>query len=217
MAKKKEQLPHAKSSNSWHYVPPIGYWEARRSLKNLSRFEALIKHYFNFAGDTWNQPSLEELIPNLDQLHQHDQLITEINKMIPIILSRFTRIHAPHAYGVKHRGEEMEFDILIDFFSAGDDDWQMRRDLLVRNIERSKGIFEYRLKRLRGLRWSPIYWIALVVNIPVNILVFAGVNIESEKTSIFYFWFIRILMGILLALLIIRLGISTDIVKLVTG
>ncbi len=124
----------------WRYRYPIGVLEARRALNDLARFEWLIKHWFNYAGDMLSDPNkipLKKLIKNYSKKRQHSQLQTEINEMIPTIIHRFRRINAPEMWEFQERGEKQEVHALADFFRIRGYR-QMHYEALIETIERAK-------------------------------------------------------------------------------
>lgn len=202
-------------SKGWHYIYPIGNLESRNAIQDLSRFKYLIQHYFHFSVDIIDNPdlpALEELIPELRPPRHLEQLEFEINKMIPTVISRFRRINAPHIFSYKEEGQRRRLDLFDDFFPVPDGQWQMRRDLLIRYLDRSLGCYQKINNKYPQAFFSPMYWIAWVLNLPIRLLALSGVNIENEKTARFAYWLMTSLMTLILLLIAYKLGISTELI-----
>lgn len=181
-------------------------------MRDIDKYLKLVKHYFNFAGDIIRLEPLETLIPSYDPAHRLTDLRSELNKMSISIHICFVRSGIPTSYQL----EDREFDLFVDFFeviSRQEVRHQDHRDLVIEALERAQGHYEKIRTRRRWNLINPVYWIAMLLRIPIAILEFAGVNSDDERTNNLFYWVIQSLMAILLLLLILRLGLPPSVFK----
>lgn len=196
MTKKKIEQPEVTTEENWHYRYPVGFFMARRAIKDLEKYRSLIWHNYNYAGDVTNNPELiplEKLIKNSDPVRRHELLRREIDKSIAVIVRRFDYVSAPMKYQFSEYGEKKSFDIVIDIFRDYDFMHQTRRDLLIETIHRVMGYYEYSKKSAFRRAFNPLNWIALAINLPIAILRLTGVNVENKKQALFTTGFYRFL------------------------
>lgn len=219
MAKNKP-ASEAITENTWHYRYPVGYLASKRAIAELDQYRSLVWHLYGYADDMIDNPELiplEKLIKDYDRKHQRKQIKREIDKMVPIILRRFNYVGAPTRYKFSEHGIGKSLDIVVDIYQDFDFCHQLRYEVLVSTIHRVMGYYDYTERIVKRFWFNPLYLLARVINLPITIMVYAGVNVESQKSSSLHYWFLQVLMAILLALLIVKLGISVNLLKLVIG
>jgi len=215
---KKDKEHEAVLEDQWHFQMPTGVFVVYRSRRLLKRFEALTKHYFHYATDMHPEAKLEplnKLIRNYNQALQYEQLNEAINKLVPLVYQNLDYMHAPTDFVYTETKEK--FNIILDFFRIDDGLRQERYELVIETLQRSIGVYDSIIGRFWRWRWwQPTYLVATIINLPLRVLSISGLNVENEKTSNLYFWVVKSLLIILLALVIIRQGIALDIVQVIS-
>lgn len=198
--------------DDWHYHRPLGYFEAKKSVNDLRRFKQLVQHYFHFSVDVTDPdlPDLKKLIPGYVETRQHAQLVREINSMIPIIINRYRRASSPQIFSYEKNHHKRKLDILQDFFQIGEGDWQNRWTIMIESLDRTIGYYRRVVDTFPKAMLNPAYVCAWVLNIPITILAMSGVNVENKKTASIFYWYLQVAMGIIVTLVIVRLGLSVS-------
>lgn len=199
------------------YTFPIGFFEARRIEKKLERFEYLVRYYFDRPGEAEGLPSLDTLIKDYDEAKKKEMLRAEINKITYLVNSYFKRVggSAKYTYAKPLENGRTDFNIVTEALYAAPPYIDARYTALVDELQRYRGLYGQLWRMTLKRSWKPTAWCAWLINMPARILRDAGVSMENEKTSKFYYLILQILTGLLLTLLIIQAGIDLDLSKLI--
>ena len=197
------------------------YFECKRIIRRLQDFKNLLFYYCPYAGYEKRATSpLSEYIetegPQYERKHRIEE---QISRRVSLI-DRDLRYLGVPCIVTFDKGEESEvtYDIFFDIFAFLRNDRGSARnyDLLLDSINRGIGLYEAK-KRKEGRRlFNPLYWISLVLKVPLLIIEGADlVNTEEAGKTIFriYAWTIRILMLIILLLIAKKLGVDVHILK----
>lgn len=196
-----------------------GYFRCSSILKDLSRFQDLIRHYQRYATQIDFAKPLEELIPEATDSNRRVLIEREINRMIPriqaylfiayvettIVSTEETPEFDPESRFPKYVKEENHWDLIHDYFDHRD---QRTFELMMQTLERGIGHYTFRQERALKEMFNPLHWVAYILRLPITILELSGIEASNKIISEIYAWLIRILVLTILALLATKLGIS---------
>jgi hypothetical protein len=204
------------------YWRPIGYYEATRALSKIDEYIDLLKLLTNFINPD-DKKIIQDKYPEYQTLDHKNlsrirQRVTQLS--LPMIIL-FNRINLSPLY--EYGGIEKEYNqdknrwerihkkttknLFIGIFDTPSITEPRQFEFLMEHLEVARGGYSY-IKSLSKRRWkNPIWWLAQILRIPISIIEFAGINTQNEATSKMVYWIIQVLMGIVLALLIVRLGL----------
>jgi hypothetical protein len=203
---------------------PPSYWQCRRAIAWLNRFQGLLihrEHNFIYSKDAL---PIEKLLPGVEEKDRWHVIDREINRLVPLVSDALHRIAIQTNVGLKSVEQDLAsgvyglkevdqtYDLIVDYFQLPRDG-RRRHDffeLLMQTLERGIGGYEA-LKRA-GVRraLSPISWLAWIVEIPIRVLERAGVPMEdaSSKGIQAIAWVLRLGMLVIVAFVAARLGFS---------
>ncbi|HXN51522.1 MAG TPA: hypothetical protein VN943_06255 [Candidatus Acidoferrum sp.] len=156
------------------------YWECKRRLAELRHFRELVQSYFAGTGfDTrGRRHASESVIP----------LRTDINKMIPESVRSCYRVGQglSVSYLDPSTGYNGSINLIENLFSL--DRFRIPVSKAIDYLERTIGIYERELVKLRRASWNPLYWFKLgflwVIGFPFRILGAAGFNASALEQSL---------------------------------
>jgi hypothetical protein len=113
---------------------------------------------------------------------------------------------------IDKKDKEDHYDIIVDYFRLPrQDDAHHTYEAVISTLEQAIGVYEARLKQAKRDIFNPVVWVARIIRLPISALEHAGM-IGNEKAQEMvlggYAKFIKVLMGIILALVAVKLGVS---------
>ncbi len=201
------------------FLRPPTYFECKRILKRLRRFQGLIAHKEMYAIDMQFAPPIEELLPNVPKQSSNRYIDREINRLIPLVGSYLymsgipTEITAEWTKYDKNMEEkiiERKYDLVGHYFELLHQGSGQPHELLRNALEQAIGYYEMRKERAFIELFNPLTWVALVLRAPNYVRDRAGLTNEKTNSTIekIFFWSMRILFGIILLFIAAKLGIS---------
>src|SRR5574341_1540963 len=195
------------------------YFECKRILKRLKRFQGLIAHKEVYANNMQFAPPIEELLPNVPEQNRHIAIDREINRLIPLVSNYLyiagipTGITGEQTKYDKNMEEKIikrEYDLVENYFELLHQASGHPHDMLSNSLERAIGYYEVRKERAFIELFNPLTWIALILRAPDYIRYRAGLTNEKTNsiTEKMFLWGIKILFGIILLFIAAKLGIS---------
>jgi len=199
------------------FIPQPHYFLCRRVLMRLERMQNLIR-----LREPWERDLArpDPAVPETDIHGREIALAREINRLIPLIVHHLDLAGiSTEAVGqdwdehfdgqqMTRRQVERDWNVFEDYFelSARSDSYQLQMQALERGI----GWYSVRKERAFWELFSPISWIAFVIQIPIKALERAGVPMEdaSSKGVLGIAWVLRLSMLTLLGLACAKLGLS---------
>lgn len=156
------------------------YWECKRRLAELHRFRDLVTSYFSGTGfdSRGRRHASEAVIP----------LRTDINKMIPETVRSCYRVgqSVSVSYIDQSSGVSGNINTIENLFSL--DRFRIPVSKAVDYLDRTIGIYERELPRLRRAAWNPLYWLKLgflwIIGFPFRILGAAGFNANALEQTL---------------------------------
>lgn len=204
------------------YWRPIGYHEAKRALAKIEEYSDLVKLIMPTLSPEEKEkiqvkyPDYESL--DRDSLVKIRQRLTQMS--MPMIIV-FNRINLSPLY--EHGWNEREYDpdkgrtniikkkiiknLFLDLFGNPPITNYRQFEFLMEHLEIAKGGYVHIMTMSKKRCLKPTWWIAQIIRIPISIIEYAGVDTQNEETNKMVYWVINVLMGMLLALLIVRLGL----------
>jgi hypothetical protein len=200
---------------------PPGFFECRRAIEALTRFQNLARHYFPKQPDIQFAPPLEELLPaGTTQQQERWVLEQQINRLIPIVIIHLRRIGinstvtGDELQEKDYLGQEMEkvsraYDVVDNYLEMFDGRHGLQAHLtLMGLLERALGLYESRKKRALLEMFNPLNWIAELIRMPITVLERAGGQEASTGILKVYYWIFRIAFLSLVIFVAAKLGIS---------
>jgi hypothetical protein len=191
-----------------NYIKPIGFFESQRALRSLEKYLDLVRHFFNFGEGIMQAKQLETLIPNFQKEESYFLLRNEILSCSNDVYIRMLRINfQTHlAYQKVEYLENGKTKIIkkeVDMFhnilklqSITNLTHQQIYEQLTENLIMAIGFYKKIRSRSWKLWFNPIWIIAYFLRIPISIMEFMGVNVNSDKTNNFVVWIVYTLCGI---------------------
>ena len=199
--------------------PAPGYFRTRRILRNLKRFQNLIRHKERWAQDMQFACPIEELIPAAVPMPERFvYLDREILKAMNIVQRGVNYAGVPT--GVIHkRWDEIEqkdverhYDVILDYFRLPRDTKPQDAYEAVMNVlEQAIGVYESRLRQARWDFINPIVWLAHLVRLPITVMERAGLVSHDKSAEVIlggYGKFMKFAMSAILVLIALRLGVK---------
>jgi hypothetical protein len=203
---------------------PPTYWQCRRAIGWLKRFQGLLIHRERWGTYMDSAPPIEELLPGVRENDRPRVIDREINRLIPLVSSVLHYISIPTVVSqsdYEHdltseklalKEVERNYDLVEHYFELPRQGRGRQQffTLLMQTMERGIGGFEESRQAAIRRAFSPITWLAWVVEIPIKVLERAGVPMEdaSSKGVQVIAWILRLGMVGLVALIGAKLGIS---------
>jgi hypothetical protein len=167
---------------------------------------------------------IEELLPEVDENDRWRVIEKEINRLVPLVSSVLDYVEIPtdvtltdHDYDLVEgrtvrKKVKRSYDLIDHYFELPREGRQREEffRLLMQTLERGIGGME-ELQRVAVRRaFSPITWLAWIVEIPIKVLARAGVPMEdaSSKGVQVVGWGLRLAMFAGLTFAATRLGFS---------
>lgn len=104
------------------------------------------------------------------------------------------------------------FDIVLDYFRLPRHTRpQDAYEYLMGVLEQTIGVYESRLKQSKRDFWNPVTWLAHLVRLPITVMERAGLmnhNKSAEMVLGGYAKFVRIAVGAIIVLILLRLGVK---------
>jgi hypothetical protein len=156
------------------------YWECKRRLAELRQFREIVLSYFAGTGfDTMGRRhASESVIP----------LRTEINKLIPETVRSCYRVGQgiSLSYLDPVTGYSGHINTIENLFSL--DRFRIPVAKAIDYLDRTIGIYERELPKLRRASWNPLYWLKLaflwIIGFPFRILGAAGFNANALEQTL---------------------------------
>ena len=198
---------------------PPGFFECRRAIESLTRFQNLARHHFPMQPDIQFAPSLEELLPaGTSQQQQRWVLEQQINRLIPIVIIHLRRVGLDSTVSEErwqekdYLGHELE-KVTGKLNLVGEYLEMMRRRngleghlMLMALLEQALGLYEARKKAAFRAIFNPLNWIAGLVRIPITVLERAGIEEGSSWMLKAYAWILRTAVLLLVVVGVARLA-----------
>jgi hypothetical protein len=201
-----------------HFRYPISYLEAKQAVKELHRYMDLVTlHKTGKIPDGILDPAppIHSLIEQYDEKFKNQLLIQELSKLKPLVERRMDLAGISGKHTREVDGEEQPINIINDYFQiSGSEQSKLYNSIRV-TVYKTIGIYERIAHQRKVDMINPVHWIARFINLPVNAMRRAGVNVETEKTNKMHYWVLQVLMGILLTVIIIKLGDTAIFVTLI--
>lgn len=207
------------------------YFYCRYAIRRLQYFQDLVKHDRG-REDTEDAKPLKELLPkNIPENKHRIAIDRQINKLIPSIEDVLLKAHintgivsqrAEQEFNydkirIEYKKVEEEYDSISNYFEIPHT-YDAHR-LLMQALERGIGFYEDRQRGALLDLINPLAWIAWFIRLPFWILGRAGMEDKNIVVDL-YKWLIRIIMFVILAFIMTKLGISipwAELIKLIKG
>jgi hypothetical protein len=199
--------------------PAPGYFQTKRVLSRLRRFQNLIRHKERWGADLGFACPIEELIPpNLAMAERFPILDREILRAMNIVRWDINRAGVTTGVIYKHwdtvegKEEKESYDVILDYFRLPRLlHAQQAYEAVMSTLEQAIGVYENRLIQSKRELYNPVVWAAHIIRLPITVMERAGM-IGHEKTDEMvlggYATFMKISMAIILALVAVKLGIT---------
>ncbi|HSX05963.1 MAG TPA: hypothetical protein VLF69_05825 [Candidatus Saccharimonadales bacterium] len=197
---------------------PIGLLQAHVAVRQLERYMALVTLYMErFLDDTSldTAPPIGKLIKNYDEKKRRNLLRRELCKLSDAVNKSAKRAGVQVRYRRGEGEKEVGINIFLDFFNVPESERHIQYNTTRTTVYRAIGV--YQRERLKGL-WNiinPVYWLSVILNVPVHILSRAGIDVETSRTYKMHYWILQSLMAILLIFLIYKIGVPTNFLTMV--
>lgn len=211
---------------------PPGYFACKTIIKDLQKFQDLVRHHQRRAHQIGFARPLPELIPGLKEKDPStpELIKREINRLIPIVRRYLKVAGIEHQIQIRHTQEQREYDFEknIPKFIAKERQYDLIRDyfeiphsgasfdLVMSALDRGIGYYSDRQKWALIEMFNPIFWIAFTLRIPFLVLQFAGIETEGKILAGIYGFLIKTIMMLILVLIAAKLGISIPWERLLT-
>jgi hypothetical protein len=201
-------------------VIPFGYFECKKRIALLQRFQDLLRYHELLHPDPATVPPVTSLIPlGTKPEHERQTIEREINKLLmPVshvlrvagVQTSFTNRRQKPRYPFELHPKEPEietinFDVILQYFYV--ENLKVSRNdtfqAMIRVTDQGIGCYEYRQANAFKDLFNPAIWIAHLIRLPMWILQRAGFA-PSQK---FYESFIKTLVALIFMLILIRLGV----------
>jgi len=207
--------------------PRLSYFEYKRTLKRLERFQNLIAHRGNCAINLQLVPPIEQLLPKIPEQNRHSMIDREIKRLMFVVHHDFstTNISTTLIYRPV-TGVETKYDLVLDYFDLlGSQNIDGHASLMLL-LENCIGIFQDRKRKAFSELFNPLTWLALGMRAPISILEKAGLADDNTRSLVvkMYSRIMQTLMFLIIAFLATKLGVSiqwqdifTKIIKLISA
>jgi hypothetical protein len=211
------------------HTRPLTYWQCRRLIGWLKRFQGLVIHREKWGIYMQDAAPIEELLPGVDENERWRIIDREINRLVPLVSFALNRIYISTQVTLTDYASEVKEGQLAKkqinrTYSLIDNYFELPRGnrrqdcfrLLMQALERGVGGLEEEKRTAVRMAFSPISWLAWVVEIPIRVLERAGVPMEdaSSKGVHAIGWVLRLGMFIVVAFVAAKLGLSVPWEKL---
>lgn len=212
-AQKDSKNYEAVAAEKINYRTPIGYFQSKRAINILERHLVLVTYFMEDRGVSKEilepTPKIDEFIKNYNKKQRRNLLHMEISKNMNTVLSILKRVGVPTIYIRSRKGDKSEnINIITDFFNIPSDERLQQYNTIRLAIYRAIGHYEAIKNRRSQDMFNPVYWLSIVLNIPVMVLSRSGINVETEKTYKMHYWITQVLLAMLLSFIILKLGIN---------
>jgi len=199
--------------------PAPGYFETKRVLARLRRFQNLIRHKERWGGDLEFACPIEELIPpNLGMPERFPLLDREILKAMNIVCWDINRAGVTTGVIYKHwdtlegKEEKESYDVVLDYFRLPRLLHAQRAyEAVMSTLEQAIGVYETRLMQSRREIYNPVVWAAHIIRLPITVMERAGLvgHAKTEEMVLGgYAKFMKISMAVILVLMAVKLGVT---------
>jgi hypothetical protein len=200
--------------------PWPGYWRTKTKLERLIRFKNLVIHRERWATSIDKAPPLERLVPDIppqpfDRGQRIDQEITRIQRPVAWDLNMIgvpTGIYYQEYDAIEHRDVRTDYDAIVDYFRLPRDIQAHRAyDTVMHIVEQGIGLYELRLKQAKRELFNPVIWLAYIIRLPITVMERAGFGGHEKTQELLlggYAKFMKIMMGIIVGLFMVRQGIK---------
>src|SRR5271156_932784 len=156
--------------------PWPGYWRTKACLGRVKRFQDLIRHRENWAGEPERAQPLAELIEGDVSAKRLDEEIQKLQHLVFWDIKRYTFVQTTFHYGKRRSVPEAEeeketYDVIQDYFRLprGENPY-LAYETLMGVLNHAIGIFEARKKRAFREIFIPIVWAAHFIRLPITIM-----------------------------------------------
>jgi len=188
---------------------PPGFFECRRAIESLKRFQNLARHHIPIYPDREFAPKLSELLPpGTKREHEQGVIEQQINRLTLVVGDHLRRAGIDAAVTVDE-WETRTDDLVAGYLelTRGQGGYETQR-MLMALLESALGFYEARKKAALREMFNPLNWIAGLLRIPIAILERAGVEEASSWIVKAYAWMLRIGLLLLVIFGAAKLGIS---------
>ena len=212
-----------------HRRPPT-YWQCRRAIRWLRRFQILLIHRERWGNYLQDAPPIELVLPGVEEKDRYRLIEREINRLIPLVGSVLDIIdisttvtmsdyeHDLATENLAMKKVDRTYDLIDHYFELPRESRQSQEffRLLMQTLERGIGGLEEAQRAAVRRAFSPITWLAWGVQMPILILKRAGVEIQdaSSKGAAAVGWALRLVMLAFVVFAAAKLGLSIPWEKL---
>lgn len=206
------------------YRKPVAFFEAKNVITVLSRYYDLIRLYSDFS-DPQEKKEVFKHYPEFKTINNKTLIKLELNRLSLAAYRALERINAPLEWTFER--EDIEFDynkgkdvskvkrtsinLVLDQFmphyNANANHYDAYRGL-TSILEQTIPYYE-KTARNYWKRWvNPIWWISVILRIPITLIEYMGVDTSTHKINQFIYWLIQALVLVLLSFLCLKIGLS---------
>jgi hypothetical protein len=204
---------------------PPGILECNRALKRIRKFKDLVRHHMRGSGEVGLARPLAELLPKDTATdRQPKALVTEINKLIPIIAVDLHRARLRPALAWTERTKEFdenfkqkwiksneEAHLILNYFYLNDHDTVGFRESLMGALDQGIGVYEMLRTASIRRKLNPLNWVGFVLSIPVRALMHAGLlSHERDEDTTVLKWILGVVQAGWVALIAYLGKVATD-------
>lgn len=218
------------------YRRPIGFFEAMAALKKIDKYSELIKvdNFTTFHYDQEERKRLKEkYVAFFDEkgIGVNYQLTRkEISKLTASVHRALERINAPLNW--REEKEDLEYDSekiknvknkkVVNYNVILDRNYPVYRskkgfndnDVTYPMLEESRAVYDDIVRNYWKKLINPLWWIALVLRLPISLLEYMGVETETENINKFVYWLLQALVLLLLSFASLKLGLNIQLPSL---
>lgn len=214
------------------YRRPIGYFEAKTALAKIDKYFELIKiDNFTSLRDQDERKRLHKKYPELFDKKgisvNYQYTRKEISKLTASVHRALDRINAPINW--RDEKEDIEYDIEKDK-NVKNKKVENYNVILDRNypvfrskkglhdaevtypmLEESRAVYDDAVKNYWKKLINPLWWIAIILRLPISLLEYMGVDTETENVNKFIYWLLQALVLLILSFISLKLGLNIQL------
>jgi hypothetical protein len=175
----------------WSLLRP-GYFRCKRTIERLRKFRALAIHHDRWGAYIDSVPPLEDLIGPAAELNnpikQHLELERQLAYLAMPVCRDLEVCGVTHVVNVKDpyapEKEPRRLSVITNFTQFPEGQSQRRFEALIQRIDFAIGQYEDR-KRAAVRDWfSPVFWLGVLLRVPVRVYEYAGfIRTEDDHSG----------------------------------